>query len=273
MASASGRKPLTTTREGGNATSSPSETSTMLRTPSMSPHFGRSWPTCTRREPTRDDAKLPKAHLDLSSVKALSPAAASARPFNAWGRRDWALLALLYCSGMRVGEVCALDRGQLPLDARAGSRCSSCLSWARDASHGWCTWTAWRRNSSVSTSATARTICPRSSRPYKGPDGGAGSPPAQSRALRRYSRAAGLLASPTRPHATSHLRRPQAAGRRGHAHRAGVPRAPKSRHHQRHTRITDAYLRESWRRAHAYARPSINPPQPPDYPIDVPVLR
>ncbi len=212
-------------------------------------------------ELTRDDAKLPKAHLNLSSVKALSPEEIglllrAPDPSTLWGRRDRALLALLYCSGMRVGEVCALDRGQLPLDAL----CRQPVLELPIVGKG-------RKPRVVYVDSLAQELLreylrhrkdelPALFRPYKGPDGGGRlTARAIQGALRRYSRAAGLLALPT-PHTLRHtfaVHKLQAGADTrivqaflGHSSLATT---------QRYTRITDAYLRESYERTHTPALP------------------
>ncbi len=68
---------------------------------------------------SRDDIRLPKNYLDLSKVKALSVddlVALLQAPDRStpWGLRDRAIMAVLYSTGMRVGELCALDRQNVP---------------------------------------------------------------------------------------------------------------------------------------------------------------
>jgi site-specific recombinase XerD len=68
---------------------------------------------------SRDDVRLPKSYLDLSKVKALAlddllALLQAPDRRTPWGLRDRAILATLYSTGMRVGEICSLDREQIP---------------------------------------------------------------------------------------------------------------------------------------------------------------
>lgn len=209
---------------------------------------------------TRDDAKLPKSHMDLSSVKALAPEEVAALlsapdPATPWGRRDRALLALLYCSGMRVAELCALNRDQLPLDALGKEEVLELPIVGKG-----------RKPRVVFVDELAQTLLkdylesrsdelPPLLRPYKGPDGGGRlTPRAVQAAIRRYSRAAGLMSSPT-PHTLRHtfaIHKLQAGADTrivqaflGHSSLATT---------QRYTRITDRYLRENYERTHTPAQ-------------------
>ncbi|MDP9380043.1 MAG: tyrosine-type recombinase/integrase [Chloroflexota bacterium] len=211
-------------------------------------------------ELTRDDAKLPKSHLDLSSVKALAPEEVGSLlsqpdPETPWGRRDRALLALLYCSGMRVAELCALDRSQVPLE-RLGEAPVLELPIVGKG----------RKPRVVFVDELAQELLreylssradelPALFRPYKGPPGqGRLTPRAIQGAIRRYSRAAGLMSAPT-PHTLRHtfaVHKLQAGADTrivqaflGHSSLATT---------QRYTRVTDRYLRESYERSHTPAR-------------------
>lgn len=210
-------------------------------------------------ELTRDDARLPKAHLDLSRVKALPPeevGALLAAPDAAtrWGRRDRALLALLYCSGMRVAELCALDRSQLPVGALGREPVLELPIVGKG-----------RKPRVVYVDALAQALLaeylesredelPALFRPFKGPQGeGRLTPRAVQGAIRRYARAASLLSHPT-PHTLRHtfaVHKLQAGADTrivqaflGHSSLATT---------QRYTRVTDAYLRESYERTHTPA--------------------
>lgn len=209
---------------------------------------------------TRDDAKLPKAHLDLSSIKALSPEDVGALlsapdPKTLWGRRDRALLALLYCSGMRIAELCALDRSQLPLERLGESPVLELAIVGKG-----------RKPRVVFVDALAQELLgeylssredelPALFRPYKGPPGqGRLTPRAIQGAIRRYARAAGLMSTPT-PHTLRHtfaVHKLQAGADTrivqaflGHSSLATT---------QRYTRVTDRYLRESYERTHSPAK-------------------
>lgn len=205
---------------------------------------------------SREDVKLPKAHLDLSRVKALAAQdlaalleAPDAR--TPWGRRDRALLAVLYSSGMRVAELCALDRAQVPeralgvaptlevpivgkgrrprvvfVNACAQERLAVYLA-LRDDDHP-ALFIAYRGPRKTANRLTARAV---------------------QQALRRYGRLVGLAARPT-PHALRHtfaVHRLQAGADTrivqaflGHASLATT---------QRYTRVTDRYLREAYERS------------------------
>lgn len=211
-------------------------------------------------ELTRDDAKLPKSHLDLSSVKALAPEEVGAllsapNLTTSWGRRDRALLALLYCSGMRIAELCALNRDQLPLDALGKGPVLELPIVGKG-----------RKPRVVFVDELAQELLkeylesrsdelPALFRPYKGPPGqGRLTPRAVQMAIRRYSRSVGMMSAPT-PHTLRHtfaVHKLQAGADTrivqaflGHSSLATT---------QRYTRITDKYLRESYERAHIPAR-------------------
>lgn len=207
-------------------------------------------------ELTRDDAKLPKAHLDLTSIKALRAEDVGALlsapdPETSWGRRDRALLSLLYCSGMRVAELCALDRAQVPLELLGKQSVLELPIVGKG-----------RKPRVVFVDELAQTLLaeylagrsddiPALFRPYKGPPGeGRLTPRSVQGALRRYSKIAGLLPAPT-PHTLRHtfaVHKLQAGADTrivqaflGHSSLATT---------QRYTRITDRYLRESYERSH-----------------------
>jgi integrase/recombinase XerD len=209
-----------------------------------------------RTELTRDDAKLPKSHLDLSGVRALTSDEIAALlsapdPRTPWGSRDRALLALLYCSGMRVAEICALDRGQLPLESLCGSPVLELPIVGKG-----------RKPRVVFIDELAQRLLreylesrddelPALFIPFKGPDGkGRLTPRSVQNSLTRYSRKAGLMTAPT-PHTLRHtfaVHKLQAGADTrivqaflGHSSLATT---------QRYTRITDRYLRESYERSH-----------------------
>lgn len=205
---------------------------------------------------TRDDVKLPKAHLDLSRVKALSVEEIRALldapdPRTAWGRRDRALLAVLYSSGMRIAELCALDRAQVPeralgvaptlevaivgkgrrprvifINRLAQERLAAYLA-LRDDDHP-ALFIAYRGPRPLANRLTPRAI---------------------QQAIARYARQAGLAARPT-PHTLRHtfaVHHLQAGADTrivqaflGHASLATT---------QRYTRITDRFLREAYERS------------------------
>ena len=213
-----------------------------------------------RTELTRDDAKLPKSHMDLSGIKALSPedvgALLSAPDVSTpWGRRDRALLALLYCSGMRVAEICSLDRDQVPL-ARLGEGTVLELPIVGKG----------RKPRLVFVDELAQALLrsylesredefPALFLPYKGPKGQHRlTPRSVQGAIRRYSRGVGLMSAPT-PHTLRHtfaVHKLQAGADTrivqaflGHSSLATT---------QRYTRVTDRYLRDSYERTHTPAR-------------------
>lgn len=209
---------------------------------------------------TRDDARLPKSHVDVSSVKALSSQEIVALltapdPETPWGLRDRAMLALLYCSGMRVAELCALDRDQLPIEALGKAAVLELPIVGKG-----------RKPRVVFVDELAQTLLREYLlardddlaalfRPYKGPDGG-GRLTARSvqMAIRRYSRAAGLLSAPT-PHTLRHtfaVHKLQ-AGADTRIVQAFLGHSSLSTT-QRYTRVTDRYLRESYERSHMPAK-------------------
>ncbi len=207
-------------------------------------------------ELTRDDARLPKTHLDLSSVKALAVEEVAALlsapdPTTPWGRRDRALLALLYCSGMRIAELCALDRRQVPLAALGKEAVLELpiVGKGRKPRVVFVDELAQRLLGEYLESRTDEL--PALFRPYKGPPGdGRLTPRAVQGALKRYAQLVGLVSAPT-PHTLRHtfaIHKLQAGADTrivqaflGHSSLATT---------QRYTRITDRYLRESYERSH-----------------------
>jgi site-specific recombinase XerD len=68
------------------------------------------------------DGRLPRVltDADLSALLEPAPADPADPPSEAWRRsRDDAVLELLYGSGIRVGELCGLDRHSVELESRA----------------------------------------------------------------------------------------------------------------------------------------------------------
>jgi integrase/recombinase XerD len=208
-------------------------------------------------ELTPEDARLPKGIVDLSHVRPLTPeeVAALVRAIDVgtpWGRRDRAILALLYSSGMRVAELCSLDRRQIRSD-RLGE---ADLMELPIVGKG-------RRPRVVFLDRTAQTLLadylarrdddyPALFRPYRGkirPDGRL-TPRMIQTAIAAYARAAGLVDTPT-PHTLRHSFAVHAlqggADTRvvqaflGHASLATT---------QRYTRVSDRFLRESYRASH-----------------------
>lgn len=206
---------------------------------------------------SRDDIRLPKHYLDLSRVKALPledlvallQAPDSRTP---WGLRDRAILATLYSTGMRVGEICALDRQQVPeglltkeevlelpivgkgrkprvvfLDKVAQQLLAEYLSTRRDGYSP--LFIAYRGRVAEDARLTPRMI---------------------QAAIARYAKAAGIQHKPT-PHTLRHtfavhklmagadIRIVQAF--LGHASLSTT---------QRYTRVTDTFLKEAYLRAH-----------------------
>jgi len=209
---------------------------------------------------TRDDAKLPKSHMDLSSIKALSPedvgALLSAPDASTpWGRRDLALLALLYCSGMRVAEICSLERAQLPL-GRLGEQSVLELAIVGKGRKPRVVFVDALAQAQLHTYLESREDeYPALFLPYKGPKGqNRLTPRSVQGAIRRYARSAGLMSTPT-PHTLRHtfaVHKLQAGADTrivqaflGHASLATT---------QRYTRVTDRYLRESYERTHTPAK-------------------
>jgi integrase/recombinase XerD len=207
---------------------------------------------------TRDDVKLPKAHLDLSRVKALSLDEITAlldAPDHrtAWGRRDRALLAVLYSSGMRIAELCALDRGQVPERALGVAPTLEVAIVGKG-----------RRprvvfiNSLAQERLAAYLALRQDEHPalfiaYRGPHPTTNrlTPRAVQQAITRYARQAGLATRPT-PHTLRHtfaVHHLQAGADTrivqaflGHASLATT---------QRYTRVTDRFLREAYERSQA----------------------
>ena len=206
---------------------------------------------------TRDDVRLPKGYLDLSAVKALTLDDLSALvqapdPHTPWGRRDRALLALLYSTGMRIAELCSLNRAQVPLDKLC---CGETLELAIVGKG--------RKPRVVFVDRLAQELLKpylesRDDdlaplfRPYRGKPNAEGrlTPRMIQRALDKYAKQAGLASSPT-PHTLRHsfaVHKLQAGADTrivqaflGHASLATT---------QRYTRVTDRYLREAYERAH-----------------------
>jgi site-specific recombinase XerD len=204
-----------------------------------------------------DDARLPKGHIDLHAVQpltrdevaALVGAADAATP---WGRRDRAILTLLYSSGMRVAELCALDRKQVRVETLGAHGLVELPIVGKG-----------RRPRVVFIDEVAQALLavylatrddefPALFRPYRGrirPDGRL-TPRMIQAAIDRYARLAGLSASPT-PHTLRHSFAIHAlqggADTRvvqaflGHASLATT---------QRYTKITDRFLRDSYQRSH-----------------------
>lgn len=206
---------------------------------------------------TPDDARLPKGFTDVSHVQPLTPdeVAALVRavdPGTPWGRRDRAILALLYSSGMRVAELCSLDRRQVRGEALGTTDLLELTIVGKG-----------RRPRLVFLDQTAQRLLadylatrdddyPALFRPYRGkirPDGRL-TPRMIQTAITTYARAAGLPTMPT-PHTLRHSFAIHAlqggADTRvvqaflGHASLATT---------QRYTRITDRFLRESYRASH-----------------------
>lgn len=203
------------------------------------------------------DARLPKSHVDLDAVQPLTSdeVAALVRAADAstpWGRRDRAILALLYSSGMRVAELCSLDRKQI----RAEQLGAADLMELAIVGKG-------RRPRVVFLDSTAQSLLadyvatrddefPALFRPYRGkarPDGRL-TPRMIQTAINRYAKAAGLASTPT-PHTLRHSFAIHAlqggADTRvvqaflGHSSLATT---------QRYTKITDRFLRESYQQSH-----------------------
>lgn len=206
---------------------------------------------------TPDDARLPKGFVDLSAVQPLTPEEVAALvraidPDTPWGRRDRAIVALLYSSGMRVAELCSLDRRQVRIGALGGGELVELPIVGKG-----------RRPRLVFLDGTAQALLatylatrddeyPALFRPYRGkirPDGRL-TPRMIQTAIAAYARAAGLPSTPT-PHTLRHSFAIHAlqggADTRvvqaflGHASLATT---------QRYTRITDRFLRESYRSSH-----------------------
>lgn len=205
---------------------------------------------------TRDDVKLPKSHLDLSRVKALGIDeitalldAPDAR--TAWGRRDRALLAVLYSSGMRIAELCALDRAQVP-ERALGVAATLELAIVGKGRRPRVVFVNGLAQARLSTYLALRDDDhPALFIGYRGPRPLANrlTPRAVQQALARYARLAGLAARPT-PHTLRHtfaVHHLQAGADTrivqaflGHASLATT---------QRYTRITDRFLREAFERS------------------------
>jgi site-specific recombinase XerD len=204
-----------------------------------------------------DDARLPKGHVDLDAVQPLTPDEVAALVLAAdaatlWGRRDRAILALLYSSGMRVAELCSLDRRHMRAEQLGASELVELPIVGKG-----------RRPRVVFLDATAQELLaaylatrdddyPALFRPYRGkarPDGRL-TPRMIQTAINRYARAAGLSTTPT-PHTLRHSFAIHAlqggADTRvvqaflGHASLATT---------QRYTKITDRFLRESYQKSH-----------------------
>ncbi|MCC6628985.1 MAG: tyrosine-type recombinase/integrase [Chloroflexi bacterium] len=208
-------------------------------------------------ELSADDARLPKGHLDLHAVHPLTreevvALVGVADDSTPWGRRDRAILTLLYSSGMRVAELCALDRKQIRVDSLGGSVPVELAIVGKG-----------RRPRVVFIDQPAQALLaaylatrdddyPALFRPYRGKARADGrlTPRMIQTAIDRYARAAGLASSPT-PHTLRHSFAIHAlqggADTRvvqaflGHASLATT---------QRYTKITDRYLRDSYQRSH-----------------------
>ncbi|HEY8475306.1 MAG TPA: tyrosine-type recombinase/integrase [Chloroflexota bacterium] len=205
----------------------------------------------------RDDARLPKQHLDLSSIKALSLDEVEALlrapdPRTPWGRRDRAILAMLYSTGMRVAELCALDRSQVREDLLGQAPVYELPIVGKG-----------RRPRVVFLDALAQALLrqyletrdddfPALFRPYRGraTEEGRLTPRMIQAALARYARQAGLATTPT-PHTLRHtfaVHKLQ-AGADVRIVQAFLGHASLSTT-QRYTRVTDRYLREAYLEAH-----------------------
>jgi integrase/recombinase XerD len=208
-------------------------------------------------ELTRDDVRLPKGYLDLSSVKALTLEELTALvqapdPRTPWGRRDRALLALLYSTGMRIAELCSLNRSHIPLERLCRGEVLELPIVGKG-----------RKPRVVFVDRLAQELLKvylesRDDdlvplfRPYRGRPNAEGrlTPRMIQRAIDKYAKKAGLVSSPT-PHTLRHsfaVHKLQAGADTrivqaflGHASLATT---------QRYTRVTDRYLREAYERAH-----------------------
>ncbi|WP_277422780.1 tyrosine-type recombinase/integrase [Thermobaculum terrenum] len=205
---------------------------------------------------TRDDIKLPKSHMDVSSIKALSVDDVRALlmapdPSTPWGKRDRALLALLYCTGMRIAELCSLNRDQLPLE----HLCEDEILEVSIIGKG-------RKPRVVFVDAVAQRLLkeylqlrtdenPALFVSFKGPTAEDRlTPRAIQMSIKKYAKKAGLKTIPT-PHTMRHTfavhKLQGGADTRivqaflGHSSLATT---------QRYTRVTDRYLRESYERTH-----------------------
>jgi site-specific recombinase XerD len=206
---------------------------------------------------TNADVRLPKAQADPEGVQPLTAEEVVALvravdPETPWGRRDRAILALLYSSGMRVAELCALDRRQVRLDRLGGADAFELPIVGKG-----------RRPRLVFIDRPAQTLLvdylatreddyPALFRPYRGkarPDGRL-TPRMIQTAIARYSRAAGLAAAPT-PHTLRHTFAVHAlqAGADTRVVQAFLGHASLATT-QRYTRVTDRFLRESYQKSH-----------------------
>lgn len=213
------------------------------------------------------DVKLPRAVVDVShvtplTIDELARLVAAPDPRTSWGRRDRALWATFYSSGMRLAEVLALDRRQLPLERLGQSEVLELPIVGKG-----------RKPRVVFLDALAQTLLaqelrarhddfPPVFRSYRGPAGPDRrlSPRMVQRALQRYARQIGLADAPT-PHTLRHsfavhkleagtdTRLVQAF--LGHASLATT---------QRYTRVRDTYLRRAYAAAH-------RPLPPPNTPV------
>lgn len=207
---------------------------------------------------TRDDVKLPKAHLDLSRVKALTFAELTALldapdPRTSWGRRDRALLAVLYSSGMRIAELCALDREQIPERALGVAPTLEVAIVGKGRRPRVVFINAFAQERLASYLALREDDHPALFIAYRGPHPTTNrlTPRAVQQAIARYARQIGLAAQPT-PHTLRHtfaVHHLQAGADTrivqaflGHASLATT---------QRYTRVTDRFLREAYERSQA----------------------
>ncbi len=206
---------------------------------------------------SRDDIRLPKSYVDLSRVKALSIDELVALlqvpdRRTPWGLRDRAILATLYSTGMRVGEICALDRGQVAEGSLLKEEVVELAIVGKGRKPRVVFLDRVAQQLLAEYLATRRDPYPPLFRAYRGRirNDARLTPRMIQTALARYAKAAGLPEAPT-PHTLRHtfavhklmagadIRIVQAF--LGHASLSTT---------QRYTKVTDSFLREAYISAH-----------------------
>ncbi|MBI2941623.1 MAG: tyrosine-type recombinase/integrase [Chloroflexi bacterium] len=214
-----------------------------------------------------EDVKLPRGYTDVShvvplSIDELTALLAAPDPTKLWGRRDRALWALFYSTGMRIAEALGRDRRELPSDRL----CRAAVLELPIVGKG-------RKPRVVFLDELAQRLLkeyldrrdddyPPLFRSYRGPAGPDRRLSARmvQQAIRDYAIAAGLATIPT-PHTLRHsfaLHKLEAGADirivqafLGHSSVATT---------QRYTKVRDRFLRDVYERAHRAI------PAPPSHP-------